>query len=332
MNARLYDPTLGRFLSPDPYVQAPDFTQSFNRYSYVFNNPLRYVDVSGEYTGWDDVIAILIGGLSNWLENGCKFTWEGLCYFAIGAASGWACLYAPEFSNLIMGLESSLNSIVSQGFGTDGKWNWSDINLSKAGASFVQGFGTSYVGGNISKSISGLLDPIVSKIPGKAWANMVQQSISTGAAGFVTGAMSSGMDQYTTTGQISWDKVWASARKSGLSGLAIGTTKGVAEGVIEAHKLGENPWALREQDLSPKHIKVQYQSLGAQSKPFDAKRVNDSYLKQNGIDAHELKLDYLGRDAKISRYDLYLSKEGQIIIYGKGGKGVEIPTDTFIRK
>ena len=26
MNARLYDPLLGRFLSPDPYVQAPDFT------------------------------------------------------------------------------------------------------------------------------------------------------------------------------------------------------------------------------------------------------------------------------------------------------------------
>ena len=34
MNARLYDPALGRFLSPDPYVQMPDFPQNFNRYSY----------------------------------------------------------------------------------------------------------------------------------------------------------------------------------------------------------------------------------------------------------------------------------------------------------
>ena len=48
MNARLYDPALGRFLSPDPYVQAPDFSQSFNRYSYCLNNPLRYVDKNGE--------------------------------------------------------------------------------------------------------------------------------------------------------------------------------------------------------------------------------------------------------------------------------------------
>ena len=29
MNARLYDPLLGRFLSPDPYVQAPEHSQSF---------------------------------------------------------------------------------------------------------------------------------------------------------------------------------------------------------------------------------------------------------------------------------------------------------------
>ena len=49
MNARLYDPLLGRFLSPDPYVQMPDFTQNFNRYSYCLNNPLVYVDEDGEW-------------------------------------------------------------------------------------------------------------------------------------------------------------------------------------------------------------------------------------------------------------------------------------------
>ena len=47
MNARLYDPAVGRFLSPDPIVQAPDNTQNFNRYSYCMNNPLRYADILG---------------------------------------------------------------------------------------------------------------------------------------------------------------------------------------------------------------------------------------------------------------------------------------------
>jgi RHS repeat-associated protein len=49
MNARLYDPLLGRFLAPDPFVQDPDFTQNFNRYSYALNNPLKYSDESGEF-------------------------------------------------------------------------------------------------------------------------------------------------------------------------------------------------------------------------------------------------------------------------------------------
>ncbi|MDR0828845.1 MAG: FG-GAP-like repeat-containing protein [Prevotellaceae bacterium] len=48
MNGRIYDPTLARFLSPDPYVQAPDFSQGFNRYSYCLNNPFKYTDPTGE--------------------------------------------------------------------------------------------------------------------------------------------------------------------------------------------------------------------------------------------------------------------------------------------
>ena len=56
MNARLYDPALGRFLSPDPYVQSPDDSQNFNRYSYCLNNPLKYSDPTGLLT-WNDIIA-----------------------------------------------------------------------------------------------------------------------------------------------------------------------------------------------------------------------------------------------------------------------------------
>ena len=49
MNARLYDPVLGRFMSPDPYVQMPDNTQNLNRYLYALNNPFQYKDDSGEF-------------------------------------------------------------------------------------------------------------------------------------------------------------------------------------------------------------------------------------------------------------------------------------------
>ena len=46
-NGRLYDPILGRMLSPDIVVQDEQRSQAYNRYSYCFNNPLRFTDPSG---------------------------------------------------------------------------------------------------------------------------------------------------------------------------------------------------------------------------------------------------------------------------------------------
>jgi len=47
MNGRIYDPQIGRFLSADPVIQAPNNLQSYNRYSYCMNNPLTYTDPTG---------------------------------------------------------------------------------------------------------------------------------------------------------------------------------------------------------------------------------------------------------------------------------------------
>ena len=49
MNGRVYDPVMCCFLSVDTYVQDPGSPQNFNRYAYCLNNPLRYVDLDGEW-------------------------------------------------------------------------------------------------------------------------------------------------------------------------------------------------------------------------------------------------------------------------------------------
>jgi hypothetical protein len=33
-------------LSPDPVTQAPENGQNYNRYTYAYNNPLKYTDPS----------------------------------------------------------------------------------------------------------------------------------------------------------------------------------------------------------------------------------------------------------------------------------------------
>lgn len=63
MNGRMYDPYVGRFLSPDPFVQAPDNTQSLNRYAYCLNNPLKYTDETGYFFLIDDWIIGALKGL-----------------------------------------------------------------------------------------------------------------------------------------------------------------------------------------------------------------------------------------------------------------------------
>ncbi|MFC1953472.1 RHS repeat-associated core domain-containing protein [Chloroflexota bacterium] len=46
-NARYYDPSIGRFISADIIIPNPSDPQSYNRYAYVLNNPLKFVDPSG---------------------------------------------------------------------------------------------------------------------------------------------------------------------------------------------------------------------------------------------------------------------------------------------
>lgn len=47
--ARYYDPRVGRFITADNYVAKPFNPQYLNRYSYCMNNPLRYIDPTGNY-------------------------------------------------------------------------------------------------------------------------------------------------------------------------------------------------------------------------------------------------------------------------------------------
>ena len=107
MNARLYDPVLGRFLSPDPYVQDPAMPQNFNRYSYCLNNPLCYVDKDGEFVFLPVLVGALVGGMVNLTVKGLSGELNSIgdyfAAFGIGAVAGGAAVFT---GGAVMGLAS----------------------------------------------------------------------------------------------------------------------------------------------------------------------------------------------------------------------------------
>jgi RHS repeat-associated protein len=238
MNARLYDAALGRFLSPDPYVQMIDFSQNFNRYSYCLNNPLILTDENGELFGIDDLIAALIGGVVNWIGNGCQFNNQGLVYFGVGLVGGWTSLYTtPAGGGAIM---SGMNSTVRQGFGSDGKWNWNDISIKGVLFDTAIGGATAQIGAYLSNQITPFVNKFTSQLGGKAIQQMTTQGITGSATGFTisTGAsLLEGDNLETALG-----KGWGGAK----SGWIAGSIGGLGSGLREAYKVGENPWTGKE--------------------------------------------------------------------------------------
>lgn len=168
MNARLYDPVVGRFLSPDPYVQEPDMTQNFNRFSYALNNPLHYVDEDGEFFLSAIGAAALIGGIVNvaahWKSikaiGGWKGFWKGASYFLAGGIAGAAGMavgmHVPGFA--------------------------------------ISGFLATAPGGAIGGGVAGFIEGTSnSLIEGNSLSKSLSSGFKDSASGFVIGGIGSGV-------------------------------------------------------------------------------------------------------------------------------------------
>ncbi len=115
MNARLYDPVLGRFIQADTMVE-DDATQGLNRYSYCLNNPLSRTDPSGNLS-FRQVIGLAIGiafsilSHQYWLLNNL---WAS---FAVAVGGGFTSAFIATGS-LKAGLWGALSAAVFWGIGT----------------------------------------------------------------------------------------------------------------------------------------------------------------------------------------------------------------------
>ncbi len=83
MNARWYNPSVGRFMSKDTYRGDLAVPQSLNQYAYVMNNPINYVDPTGHIAvhGLSYYRGMSEGSLNSELELMGEYWWEDYAIF-----------------------------------------------------------------------------------------------------------------------------------------------------------------------------------------------------------------------------------------------------------
>ena len=177
MNGRVYDPFLARFLSPDPFVQAPEYSQNYNRYSYAWNNPLKYTDPSGEFIHL--IIGAAIGGIANWLANGAQFNAAGLGHFGVGALAG----------GLGAGIGAGFGALAS-GAGHFSFMSSAALGAQGFGAGAAVGFGTGFTGGMVTGTGNSLIQ---GQNIGKALSNGLNSGLWGGAIGGLSGGITGGI-------------------------------------------------------------------------------------------------------------------------------------------
>ena len=199
MNGRMYDPMMSTFLSVDNYVQAPDNPQNFNRYAYCLNNPLKYVDPSGE-----ELCAAAIIGISVAVSVASQFV-QNYCYdrplyqdlgraAVIGAVQGLFSYGIGYVGKAIMtAIEGADGVVCSVLFQTVAHGTLAGAATLARGGHFWQGFASGAASSLICSSI------------GLACAN--SNSIQWQRAAMIAGGALAGGVSATMAGGSFWDGV-----------------------------------------------------------------------------------------------------------------------------
>ena len=152
MNARLYDPVIGRFLSPDPYVADGTFSQDFNRYTYARNNPLIYTDPTGEFFFADVGIGIFLNAACWGAAIGAA-TYTASVGFSDGGFNNW------NWGNFgksvgIGALSGVVTAGIGQMFGAVGSMGFGGEIARAYTHGFAQGMISEFTGGSFMQGFA----------------------------------------------------------------------------------------------------------------------------------------------------------------------------------
>ncbi len=236
MNGRVYDPQTCRFLSPDNYVQEPDNSQSFNRYSYCLNNPLKYNDPSGEYALLDDAIVAILGGTVNLVANVMEGNIHGNVWSCVGKGA----------AAFVSGAIAGIGGIYPEA----GGWAWGGAVVGATNAWLSGESGWGIVEGAAIGTLSSGISSYVGKYLGIAFGsiNLASKEITSPILnGLLNGAVLGSACGFVSDFAIALMQGASieEACNASLNGAAIGGLTGAAFGI------GSGIKSARENKVSP---------------------------------------------------------------------------------
>jgi RHS repeat-associated protein len=213
-NGRMYDPVIGRVLSPDNYVQDATNAQSYNRYSYCLNNPLKYTDPSGEFIQY--IIGAIIGGVNGYM-TGKAAGYDKLALFGFtmaGAAIGAGTAgIGTAVSSSMTGVAGVVISGAAAGGASVASFNTlSGIANGQSGSELVKGhfkgmaFGS--ISGGVGAGIGGMIGGGWGAFAGGVASNLTNQGLEALAA---RNSVDAGKYKFN----------WLSVAMSGISSVAM---------------------------------------------------------------------------------------------------------------
>ncbi|MFT4179374.1 MAG: RHS repeat-associated core domain-containing protein, partial [Thermomonas sp.] len=203
-------PMLGRFLQADPLVQAPANLQSWNAYTYVFNNPLTLVDPTGMFSWrkiWRPLLAIVVsvityGAASGWAAGWLAGTALAGNAIAIGAIAGGTAGFAGgaiATGTLKGAIQGAFSGMIFGGiaghFG--GGFSWGNVAASGVAGGVMadlQGgkFGHGFLSAGVTAAVAPGLGKIGNDAARAAVAAIIGGTVSKLSGGnFANGAMTS---------------------------------------------------------------------------------------------------------------------------------------------
>jgi RHS repeat-associated protein len=192
MNGRMYDPVVSRMLAPDNFVQTPDFSQNFNRYSYCLNNPLMFTDPDGEFIIEAMMIGAFINAAIQTATGNVNNVGDFFLAAGIGAVSGAAGAGAGGVvANAVGTIGFAGGAITGAAEGFAGGLIGGAGNAWAGGANFGQGLTQGFIGGGFGAVAGGLIGGVTggiraSKHGGDFWMGdgmIFESKVSTSEVG-----------------------------------------------------------------------------------------------------------------------------------------------------